>query len=398
MTFGDNASLRIAFDGRYIQDHYPGIGRYAYNLIRALAECDTGDELLVLYDPAAANTRFNVTELATLPGVALHPLKDRFHFFWPRRSSVAWAGRPPDIFHAPHCLKPSWLARPSITTVHDLIPLRFPASLPSAARRLLFRAGVWLACRNSQMILTPSEASKRDLLKTFKLPPEKVRVTPSAANESFSPQPKAEVERVMQLYRLPSRYVLHLGGSKPHKNLTQLVDAWTELRGRIAGRRLNGDVKLVLAGREDPRYPAARRRVSSTGTSESVLFAGAIAEQDLSGLFSGATLFVFPSLYEGFGLPALEAMACGAPVVSSSAGALPEVVGSAALCVSPHDVPALADAIEQVLVNESLRRRLAARSLAQAARFSWSRTAKLTRAAYQEAARRIPLNRRRNSV
>jgi glycosyltransferase involved in cell wall biosynthesis len=380
-------SLRIAVDGRYIQDRFPGIGRYTYNLIHALASRATGDEFLVLHDPSLENTRYDVTKLEALPGIVLQPVSAPLPPAWPGRPSCPLSRLAPGLFHAPHYLKPYRTPCPSVTTVHDLIPLRCPPALPSRARRLLFRLAVWLACRTSTVILTLSEASRHDLEEVFQLPPGKVHVTPAAAEESFRPQPEEEVERVRRRYGLPARYILYLGSHKPHKNLSRLVEAWAQVRADVDPHNRGPEIKLVLAGREDPRYPQTRRRARVTGANESVLFPGDIAERDLPALHSGATLFVYPSLYEGFGLPVLEAMACGAPVVCSNAGALPEVAGDAALSVAPQDVRALAQAIGRTLTDEGLRRRLATQSRAQAARFSWDRTARRTLAVYHAVGR-----------
>lgn len=379
--------LRIVIDGRYIQDRFPGIGRYTYNLIRALGACATDDEFVVLHDPSLPNTRYDVTALGTLPGVVLEPASAPLAPGRPRRSARALARLAPGLFHAPHYRKPYRLPCPSVTTVHDVIPLRCPAALPSRPARLLFRLATWLACRTSSVVLTPSEASRRDLERAFRLPPGRVRVTPEAADERFGPRAAEEIARVRQRYAVPGRYVLYLGSHKPHKNLRRLVDAWARVRATADRPARGPEMTLVLAGREDPRYPLARRRAEEPDVRDAVLFAGDIAEPDLPALYSGATLFTFPSLYEGFGLPVLEAMACGTPVICSNAGALPEVAGDAALSVDPHDVRALAEAIEQALADEGLRRRMAARGQAQAARFSWSRTAQETLAAYHAAAR-----------
>jgi alpha-1,3-rhamnosyl/mannosyltransferase len=278
-----------------------------------------------------------------------------------------------------------------VVTIYDVISARYPGYLPSWRARLGFELTTRLALATSAHVLTLSEASRRDLVTLYRVRPDRVSATLLAADDRFRPQPAVAVAAVRHKYGLLPDYVLYLGINKPHKNLLTLVDAWNVVRGPwsvVSGQRsaVSGQrsaVSLVLAGREDPRYPEVRRRVKELGLEESVRFLGDVAEADLPALYTSATVFVFPSLYEGFGLPVLEAMACGAPVVCSNTSSLPEVAGDAALQVPPTDVAAWVEAISRVLTDDALRRDLAARSLARAARFSWQQTARETLEVYR---------------
>jgi len=280
-----------------------------------------------------------------------------------------------DLYHSPYYLMPYRPGVPTVVTVYDLIPLLFPQHVPPAAR-LLFRWMTALALRTASQVIVISQATCRDLLTFYHLPPQKVTVIPLAADPAFHPQSPAEVERVRRKYALPESYLLYLGINKPHKNLGRLVEALS-----LVPRPLS----LIIAGAWDPRYLEPRQRAEALGLENAVRFLGPVPEADLPALYSGATLFVFPSLYEGFGLPVLEAMACGRPVVCSNTSSLPEIVDEAALTFDPLDVTEMAAKIEKALGNESLREEMKEKSLQQAAKFSWERTARETLEIYREA-------------
>jgi alpha-1,3-rhamnosyl/mannosyltransferase len=246
----------------------------------------------------------------------------------------------------------------------------------SASQRLGFRLIVALAVRTATKVLAISAATRDDLARTFRMPHERICVTHLAADAAFYPRPADESASVRARYRLPEDYLLYFGINKPHKNLLRLVEAYARLRHAPP---------LVLAGRADPRYPQARHRAAAFGMADRVVFVGDVASVDVPALYSGATLFIFPSLYEGFGLPPLEAMACGVPVLCSDRSSLPEVVGDAALTFDPTDIESIADAMQRGLADGDLRASLRERGRVQAARFSWERTAQATLAAYREA-------------
>ena len=267
---------------------------------------------------------------------------------------------------------------PSVVTCYDLIPLIYPQYF-TATQRLIFRTAHWLALRTARVTLAISEATKNDLVRFFHIDPLRVVVTPLAADAHFQPPSHADVDRVRQQHALPDRYVLYFGSNKPHKNLPRLVQAFAQ-----AGIRDQGTgIGLVIAGHWDERYPEAKQSVEQLNLKDRVRFIGPVKDVDLPELYGGAELLVFPSEYEGFGLPVLEAMACGAPVVCSNRSSLPEVAGDAALMCDPHDVESLARTIEQAVIDRNLRSTLAQRSLARAAQFSWEQTAQHTLRVYR---------------
>ncbi len=362
------AQAQIILDGRYIQDHFPGIGRYTYNLIDALARVAPDETFGVLHNPALANTRHPIAALARHPNLALRET-DISTFSLAEQFQLPISNC--QIFHSPYYLKPYFLRARSVVTLFDLIPLMVPRAV-SASARLLFRALATLAARTATRVIVPSFATRADLITRLGVPREKISVISLAADARFAPQPAHVVAEMRTRYGLPDEYVLYLGSNKPHKNLATLIAACEKCK--IQNSKF--DWQLVIAGANASRDAATRMPVT---------FLHDVADADLPALYSGARVFVFPSLYEGFGLPPLEAMACGAPVICSHASSLPEVVGDAALLCDPRDAGQLADALARVLSDPALRDTLRGKALARAKQFSWERTARETWRVYRAA-------------
>ena len=368
-------------DARSATNHFPGIGRYVSNLSRALAtEITAGEHLLLLHDPSQPS-RWQLpaaAEKVTRQAAAV-PL---FGIGQQWRVPLALRRHQARLYHSPYYLMPYWTGVPAVLTLYDLIPRRFPHTVSPRAR-LLFRLTTWLALQRATHVITTSAATRRDLLAAYRLPPQRVAAIPLAPDPHFYPQAPAAVARIRRHYQLPDRYVLYVGINKPHKNLARLLDAWQRLVGNAAD-----PPALLIAGAWDPRYPEPIARAAELQLGGSIRFLGPVAEQDLPALYSGATVFVFPSLYEGFGLPVIEAMACGTAVACTNASSLPEVAGDAALYFDPTRPPAIAEAIGRLLAEEELRHDLAQRGLEQAAQFTWSKTAAATLEIYRQVARR----------
>ncbi len=368
-------SPHYVLDARTATDHFPGIGRYVVNLARAMVSLlGPGERLTLLRDPtqpapwdlsALAGERVQVVD------VPLSPFSLRQQWAVPR----LLARRGADLYHSPYYLMPYRPGVPTVLTVHDLIPLLFPRQSTLQAR-LLFRWTTALALRTARQVIAVSEATLRDLQRHFHIPADRVSVVPEAPDPAFYPRPPTEVEALRRKYALPDSFVLYVGSNKPHKNLTRLMEAWAQ----ITEHRIRNT--LVLAGPWDPRYPEPRLLAERLGL-QNIRWLGPVPEADLPALYSAADLFVFPSLYEGFGLPVLEAMACGVPVVCSDTSSLPEVAGDAALWVDPNDVQALAAAITELLTSPARRAEMREKGFQQAARFSWERTATLTLEGYR---------------
>src|SRR5207244_1069467 len=271
------------------------------------------------------------------------------------------------LFHAPHYVLPPLVRCRSVVTIHDCIHLMFPQYLPNRFALAYARASLGLASRRAVRVLTVSESSKRDILRFVDMKPEKIDVIYNAYDERFGVEPREEdVVRVRERYQLHDEFVLYAGNVKPHKNLERLIEAFDLVR-----RRGLGDLRLVLIGDDFSRYAALRRAVHQHQLHKYVRFLGYLPEATLAVMYRLAGVFVFPSLYEGFGLPPLEAMASGTPVVTSNVSSLPEVAGDAAVLIDPYDPASIAGGIEQVLTNETLRRDLRRKGVARAGQFSW---------------------------
>jgi alpha-1,3-rhamnosyl/mannosyltransferase len=403
--------MRIAIDARYVNDHFPGIGRYVYNLLLALAELTPPHTFAVLHNPGLPNTRYDIAALARhapirLVATRVRPFSLAEQVAIPRllRSMRA------DLYHAPYYVRPYIGAPcPSVTTLYDAIPRLFPAEVSRRAR-LLFDLLTRLAIRASDHLFAISASAHDDLAAAYRIAPERVTVTPLAADPRFRPQPPDAIAAARAKYDLPEHYVISLSSNKPHKNLPALIEAWARVldtrdkrqetrdeRQEDKETRRQGDEAqsaglvvslspcLVVAGHWDPRYPEARDAAGRLGLGERVRFLGGVAQEDLPALIGGAELFAFPSRYEGFGLPPLEAMACGAPVLCCDTSSLPEVVGEAALRVAPT-AEALAGGLARLLADAQLRAGLREAGPRRARLFSWRKTAEATLAVYERVA------------
>jgi glycosyltransferase involved in cell wall biosynthesis len=371
----------FVLDARTATPHFPGIGRYAANLARAMGSLLASDErLTVLHDPVYPPSIAASAAVRTL-SVDASPFSLAQQWKLPRLLHELDA----DLYHSAYFLMPYTrrpAGMPTLLTVYDLIPLLLPRQSTLRAR-LLARSATRLALRAARRVIAISEAARRDYLDHFRLQPEKIQAIPLAADPAFRPQSRETVAALRSRYGLPERYVLYLGSNKPHKNLERLVEAWALLQLPGSAPAAEQTLPLVIAGAWDDRYPVARQRAEALSLGAQIRWLGAAPEADLPALYAGALLFVFPSLYEGFGLPVLEAMACGTPVVCSNSSSLPEVAGDAALTVDPLDTERLASAIGQALDDECLREDLRAKGLRQAGSYSWPRTARLTIETYR---------------
>jgi glycosyltransferase involved in cell wall biosynthesis len=370
--------LRIAIDARKLRDY--GIGTYVRNLLRHLSRIDTETEYVLLCRPGDFGL---VADL----GENFRPVSE------PARTySVSEQLRVPldlrrlraDLFHAPHYVLPPLTPCRSVVTIHDCIHLRFPQYLPNKLGYAYARSSLWIATHRASRIMTVSEASKRDILRYFRIPESKISVIYNAIDERFGMMPpEEEIARVRERYQLNDPFVLYAGNIKPHKNLERLIEAFQMVR-----RGPLEHVKLLIIGDEISKYATLRRAVHKHKLHQHVRFFGFVPDRTLAVLYRLAAVFVFPSLYEGFGLPPLEAMASGTPVITSNVSSLPEVVGDAAVLVDPYEPEAIADAMRRVLTDPALRASLVAKGLARAQAFSWERSVRRVREIYEEAARR----------
>jgi len=270
---------------------------------------------------------------------------------------------------------------PLVVTVHDLSYLRVPESFPVALRMAL-RALVPWSLRRAARIITASEFSRRDIVGHYAINPDKVVVTSLAAHPRFGPQTPEDIVSTLGPYGLRPGFLFSLGRLNRRKNLERLLQAYAQVRATSGV-----DVPLVIGGKLDYGFQEVLRRSKLVGETSGVRVVGLIPDVALPAFYGAAACLVYPSLFEGFGLPVLEAMACGTPVIASSRSALPELVGDAGLLVDPVNVQALAQAMARVLTDPDLRQELGRRGMEQSRRFSWSETARRTLAVYREAVR-----------
>ena len=361
-------TLRVGLVHYGLDRQASGIGRYTVQLADALA--GQGVDVYPLWagscPPGAGG--------AALPGAYLLP-----GLLTLGQAEIAWLARRLrlDVVHDPTGAMPLLLAGPPrVTTIHDAIPYVYPQT-STRLDWLIYHRWLPLAVRRADAVITDSEQSRKDIMAHLPVAPHHVVTVPLAADRRFRPMDLAEVEPVLGEYGLQRPYILYVGALESRKNLPRLLEAYALLR---AG---SPQWRLVIVGARKWKFSPIFDAVQRLGLEAHVDFTGYVADEHLPALYSGADLFVFPSLYEGFGLPVLEAMACGAPVVTSNTSSLPEVAGDAALLVDPSDVDQIADAMRLVLTQPALAAALRVRGLARAARFTWERTARETIAVYE---------------
>ncbi len=363
--------MRVAVDARKVYDG--GIGTYVRGLLGALAVSFPRDEYTALVDPAQKGSMRwpgEVHEVAVRAGK--YGLAE--HLVIPRAARHARA----ELLHAPHYTLPLGWSGPSVVTIHDLIHVRF-AHLQRPGVGVYARVVAGLAVRRAAVVIADSAATKLDVVELLGARAEKVRVVPLGVSPLLKPVPAVDIAVFRSDRLLPAQYVLYVGARKRHKNLELLVRAWGAMRP-------NERPPLVLSGTPWSERDPLARLAHMLGVDSVIRFAGDLHDEvSLACLYSGAALVVQPSLSEGFGLPPLEALACGVAVLSSDAGSLPEVLGDAAVYLPPRDPQAWAAEVLGLLADGALRTTLATRGRARAATFTWARTAQMTRAIYDEA-------------
>ncbi|HEY7780006.1 MAG TPA: glycosyltransferase family 1 protein [Ktedonobacterales bacterium] len=383
--------MRIAFNGLTLREPPSGTRQYAYHLLRALGRVDGVNDYLVLSpgEPRDVPETPDTFAWQSEPVGRLSRGGESVEkLVWGQYTFPAAARRgKARLLHVPHFGPPMvTYGIPCIVTIHDVIGLRLSSYRASPAIAA-YGGLITRAARAAALILTVSEFSKRDIMEALGIPADRIRVVPEAAPPGFRRVVDAQrLRETRARYGLGERFVLYVGGLDQRKNVASLVGAFAAVYHEIG----DPDLKLLIGGDPErlgsgPLFPDWRPLAATFGVADQVLCAP-IPEEDLAPLYSATSCFVFPSLYEGFGLPPLEAMACGAPVVCSERTSLPEVVGSAGILINPEDPDALGAAIQRVLSSRDLRDDLRARALARARQFSWDQVAVETSAIYAEVA------------
>ncbi|MDQ2856740.1 MAG: glycosyltransferase family 4 protein [Acidobacteriota bacterium] len=373
--------LRIAIDAHSVGTQLAGNETYAVNLIEALAAIDQTNTYTLYVTRREAVDRFrgrwaNFSVVRTLPHSPLIRI--------PVTLSAALRRNPVDVLHV-QFTSPPRAPCPVVVSIHDLSFEHLPETFKRRSRMQL-RLTVRRSARKAARILTLSESVRNDIIQTYAIAPELVTTIPLAAAEHFTPVTnEKELQRVRHTYAITGDYILSVGSIQPRKNLKRLVGAYSRLHAERPGVKLP---TLVLVGKKAWLYGETLRAIEQSGVGDKIILTDYVSETDLPALYSGAVCFVYPSYFEGFGLPPLEAMKCGTAVIVGNRTSLPEVVGDAALLVDPFDEGEIAASLGRLIDNPDLRQQLSVKGLQRAGKFSWQETARRTLGVYEQVAKR----------
>lgn len=389
--------MKIGINAHSLMFPASGSGQYFIHLLQALTEVDQHNEYILFGPQPIMNMPSPLRRLQyQAKAVPLFAHNENLEkLIWEQYSSPLAARKARvDLFHVPHFAPPLLPRTPTVVTIYDVIPLRLPLYRAGAKVAAYMRLAA-RAARKATLVITISQHAKQDIMDVLNIPAEHIHVVYAAAGEEYRPiTDVSTLAAVRSRYGLGERYILYIGGLDQRKNVPQLVRAFAHLSRQLE----MPDLQLFIAGDPDkqsgPLFPDPRPIAAELGVTDSILYRF-IEEEDKPAMYSGASAFVFPSIYEGFGLTPLEAMSCGAPVICSNRTSLPEVVGEAAISVDPDDTQALVEAMRSVLTNPTLEADLRARSLQRSTQFSWHKAANETISAYEEAFARSTAKSRR---
>ncbi|MGZ3628304.1 MAG: glycosyltransferase family 4 protein [Ktedonobacteraceae bacterium] len=380
--------MKIGINTYFFKFPASGSGQYLFHLLQALAEMDQKNSYVLLdkepfHEIVGTFPKFKHL-ITPVPRLARRNASIE-NLMWEQFTSPSAARKSGvDLLHVPYFAPPFFPRTPSVITIHDIIPLRMPQYRTDPKMKAYLQL-ITRAARKATMIITVSQHAKQDMLDALKLPAERIRVIYEAAGSEYHPITDSKVlSKVHARYGLHGRYILYLGGLDQRKNVPQLVRAFAQVYNQWGEPNL----QLLIAGNPDKLkgslFPDPRPVAADLGITDQIIYRF-IEEEDKPAIYSGASVFVFPSLYEGFGLTPLEAMSCGTPVICSNRTSLPEVVGDAAINFDPDNVREMVQAMHSVLTNDELQADLRARSLRRASQFNWQKTAIETIDVYQEA-------------
>ena len=392
--------MRVAIDVRSLEIHRTrGLGRYARNLVNSISQIDSENEYLLFYrrgikrDNLEVGDNFKGRNVLLKRCKSLHRLDEIMgQSLLPME--ILLNGRV-DVFHSLSSVIPYLKTCKFVVTVPDLIPFVLnEKKIDKLLLNLRFREWLWMkSLRKADSIITFSENSKKDIIELLGIPEEKIEVIYLSADARFGPvRDRQVIAKIMERYSVRKKFILYLGGFAGHKNIERLVRAFYEF-----SLSSDGEWQLLLAGKlPDEKIENAddwtinepvqktKSLITKLGLDAKVIFTGFVPEEDLPTLYSAASVFVFPSLYEGFGLPPLEAMACGTPVVASNTSSLPEVIGDAGVLVNPFSIDEIVGAMRSVLKSKSRQREMSYKGMERARRFSWEETARKTLKVYRQ--------------
>lgn len=368
--------MKIGIITDFVDGKHGGIGVYTNNLIKKLNEIDSKNQYYLIHHSSIQMPVYNVNK--EIP-IKKYSLSKGSWIFWRyiyaplKLKSMSEL----DIVHDPYEIGPMSFKMPfkKIITIHDLTPILFPNTF-SLTTVLLHKLLLKKTLYTADKIITDSKSTKEDLIFYFKIPDEKIKIIPLGVDEKFKLIDSSTVRKFKNNYNLDFPFILYVGTLEPRKNIPTLLKAFSILRSR------NLNYKLVIAGEKGWKYKAIFDTISDLNLQNDVIFTGYVSDDDLPLLYNAADLFVYPSLYEGFGLPPLEAMACGTPVITSNTSSLPEVVGDAGILLDPVDIEGLANSIHNVLFDNELKQNIVRKGLERSKMFNWEKCARETLFAY----------------
>ncbi|MCU0644036.1 MAG: glycosyltransferase family 4 protein [bacterium] len=373
--------MNITIDARLVLNTMTGIGNYLIHLIEALLKIDTKNLYRIVIDENLNQdhpvNQWKQRNLIT-EKIGIKPVRPGQHFLVP----LKLRGKEVDVYHYPHFDLPMMQRYRSVVTIHDLKYIIAPelflefSSLKKTYMSFFYR----MSCRKAKKIIVVSESTKLDLVRLFHVPPENVAVIPLASNSNFKlAANKQKIQSKLAKLRLNKKFFLVVGERRPHKNLVRIIEAF-----QIFKKHGFDDYKLLIIGKKYGSYSEPEKKIEQLNLTEDVILKGYVSDEELPLYYQGAEAFLFASLYEGFGIPILEAMSCGTPVITSNISSLPEVAADAALCINPVSSSAIAEAMERLVLQPELKADLITKGLKRAKMYSWERTAEQTLAVYQE--------------
>jgi glycosyltransferase involved in cell wall biosynthesis len=362
--------VKILLDARMISN--TGVGTYIRTLLTVFNKINEDILVYALVNPSDANRIDdgpNVKIIRAGMETPIYSVKEQFVVPYYYRKLK------PDLVHYPNFNTSFCPGIPFVVTICDLIYYLYPNACPNRIGHLYARIMMKHSVKNSKAVITISRYSKDDIVRHLKTPEQKINIIYIGIDQAY--HPVEDATSVLRKYHLPQRYILYMGNHEPRKNLAGLLKAYAMSKSR-------NDYALVIGGKKDHRRNSLYETVSQLDIVQNVIFTDHLDQKDLAALYSAAGLFVFPSLYEGFGLPPLEAMACGTPVVCSNAASLPEAVGDAAVQFDPQNIDQMANAMDSVLCSPSLQKELVQKGFEQTRRFCWEKTAAMTIELYKK--------------
>lgn len=381
--------MRVAIDIRRITEF--GVGTYTRNAIRTLARLDHETEYILIGIPDNIGPRGKIGDIGPLPPnfITVPAQPNEFSLAGYLELHRILKHHACDLLHVPHLFwKPQGIPCPYVVTVHDLLDHMYRINSHSSVKRNLHFQFTKRVLQHAARIFAVSNFSKRDTERLFSIAPEKIEVIYNAIDDNFSQGHTSDAERqfIAERYQVNYPFLLYAGRISPHKNVVRIIEAFSALKGELNKEGRYDDLKLIIIGDEVSKHPDLRRASIKGGVQNDVRFLGFVPIDVLRIFYDEAKIFVFPSLYEGFGLPPLEAMAHATPVVTSNTSSIPEVVGNAAIMVNPENVFEIMRALHRVLLDQPLRDKLKARGLEQAAKFSWDASVRRMLQVYREVA------------